>query len=54
LQGSRASQARNEQEVGSKQSSLLAGFLLALFFDPKNGEIFLRNVGYLSTEYTVL
>jgi hypothetical protein len=31
-----------------------AGFLLGLFLDPKNGDIFLRNVGWLSTDYTVL
>jgi hypothetical protein len=32
-----------------------AGFLLRLFFDPENGcDMFLRNVGGFSTEYTAL
>jgi hypothetical protein len=32
-----------------------AGFLLALFFNPEDGSyIFLRNVGYLSTDYMAL
>jgi hypothetical protein len=31
------------------------GFLLGLFFDPEEGsDIFLRNVGRLSTDYTAL
>jgi hypothetical protein len=34
---------------------LQAGFLLGLFFNPEDGdEIFLRNVGWLSTDYTKL
>lgn len=34
---------------------LHAGFLLGLFFDTENGdEIFLRNVGWLLTDYTAL
>jgi hypothetical protein len=34
---------------------LHAGFLLGLFFDPdKGGEVFLRNFGPLSTDYTAL
>jgi hypothetical protein len=32
-----------------------AGFLLGFFFDPEDGEnMFLRNVGGLSTDYTAL
>jgi hypothetical protein len=32
-----------------------AGFLLDLFFDPKDGDdMFLRNVGWLLTDYTAL
>jgi hypothetical protein len=32
-----------------------AGFLLSLFFDPEyGGDMFLRNVGLLSTHYTAL
>jgi hypothetical protein len=45
--------------VKSVESQLLAcvhvGFLLSLFFDPENGgDIFLRNVGWLSTDFTAL
>jgi hypothetical protein len=42
------------------QSALLAtcfdaGFLLALFFDPEDGgDVFLRNVWWLSTDYAAL
>jgi hypothetical protein len=33
----------------------LQGFLLGLFFDPEDeGDMFLRNVGWLSTDYTAL
>jgi hypothetical protein len=40
-------------KAGSKQSS--AGFLLGLFFDPEDvGDMFLRNVGWLLTDYTAL
>jgi hypothetical protein len=32
-----------------------AGFLLGLFFDPEEeGDMFRRNLGYLSTDYTAL
>jgi hypothetical protein len=42
IQGHRISKARNQREVGSKH----VGFLLGLFFDPKDGnEMFLQNVG---------
>jgi hypothetical protein len=34
---------------------LHAGFLIGLFYDLENGgDIFLRNVGLLSTDYTAL
>jgi hypothetical protein len=42
----------------AKQAALLAvcflaDFLLAVFFDPENGgDMFLRNIGWLSTDYT--
>jgi hypothetical protein len=46
-------------KVGSKQSRrptcFHAGILLCLFFDPEDGgDMFLRNVGRLSTDYTAL
>jgi hypothetical protein len=47
------SQARNQDESGSKQ--LNTGFLFGLFFDPEDGgDMFLRNVGYLSKDYMAL
>jgi hypothetical protein len=34
---------------------ILAGFLFGLWFDPENGSnMFIRNVGYFSTDYTTL
>jgi hypothetical protein len=45
---------------GNRHRALLAicfhaDFLLSLFFDPEDGgDIFLRNVGYLSTDYAAL
>jgi hypothetical protein len=49
LQDRRISQARNQREAGNKQSSDL------LFFNPEDGGyLFLRNVGWLSTDYTAL
>jgi hypothetical protein len=34
---------------------LYLGFLLGLFFDPEDGgDIFFRNIGSLSTDYTML
>jgi hypothetical protein len=44
-------QSRNQ---GGEQRSFLAGFLLDLFFGPEDGDMFLRNVGSLSTDYTAL
>jgi hypothetical protein len=36
-------------------SSFHAGFLLGLFLDPEDGgDMFLRNVGWLSSDYTAL
>jgi hypothetical protein len=54
IQFQRISQARNQREAGSRYQAesgsacylLHAGFLLDLFFDPKDGgDMFLRNVG---------
>jgi hypothetical protein len=43
-------------KAGGKQSYMLhADFLLGLFFDTEDGgQIFLRNVGWLSTDYRAL
>jgi hypothetical protein len=50
LQGRRISQARNQRE-----SMWQADPMLGLFFNPEDGgDIVLRNVGWLSTEYTAL
>jgi hypothetical protein len=52
FQGRRISQARNQGEECGK---LHARFLLGLFFDTENGgDMFFRNVGWLSTDYTAL
>jgi hypothetical protein len=64
LHGWRISQVRNQREACSRilgQTVLPAsyllhtGFLLCLFFDTKDGgDMFLRNVGWLSVDYTAL
>jgi hypothetical protein len=41
--------------VSCKLSPLhVLGFSLGLLFKPKDGEMFLRNVGWLSTDYTAI
>jgi hypothetical protein len=53
LQGRRIIQARNQ--YGYVYCLLPASFLLRLFFIPENGcNMFIRNVGWLSMDYTVL
>jgi hypothetical protein len=53
LQGWRLSQARNQHEAGSACCLLHSGFFVGLLFDPEDwGGMFIRNVGWLSTEYT--
>jgi hypothetical protein len=56
LQGRRLSQPLNSMnQTGSACCLLHAGFLLGLLFDPENrDDMFLRNVGWLSTVYTAL
>jgi hypothetical protein len=56
LQGLRKSQAGNQREVGGKQFLLLlSGFFLGLQVEPEDeGDVFLRSVGRLSTDYTAL
>jgi hypothetical protein len=53
LQGLEVSQARNQHEVGGKQSLLLptSSLFLGLFFDPEDGtDTFLQNsVGFQQT-----
>jgi hypothetical protein len=49
LLGRRINQARNQREAGSKQRAVS---LLGLFFD--RSDVFLRNVGWVSTDYTVV
>jgi hypothetical protein len=52
LQGRRERQARNQQESGPL---IRADFLLDLLFDPEDGgDMFLRNVVYLSPDYMAL
>jgi hypothetical protein len=54
LQGQRIDQERNHREADSKQTSKLV-YCLGLFFGPEDrGDMFLRKVGCLSTDYTVL
>jgi hypothetical protein len=56
LQCRKTSRAWNQSE-SRWQAELCfhAGFLLGLFFDPEDrGDMFLRNVGWLSTDYTAL
>jgi hypothetical protein len=55
---SRISEARSQREAGEAASDfylLHAGFFFGLLFYPEDvGDIFLRNVSCLSTDYTVL
>jgi hypothetical protein len=55
LQGWRVRKARKQNEAGSKHESAHAGFLISLLFDSeKGGDIFLRNVGWISLNYKAL
>jgi hypothetical protein len=45
LQGQQIGQAKERQEACSASYLLHAGFLIFLFFDPKNGDMFLRIFG---------
>jgi hypothetical protein len=50
-----AEQANNAEGEGLLATCFQAGILLGLFFDSDDvGEMFLRNVGRLSTDYTVI
>jgi hypothetical protein len=51
--------SRNQLEVDIKQSTVCSlfysGFFLGLFFHTQDGgDIFLRNIDWLSTDYTAL
>jgi hypothetical protein len=53
FQGQRIRNARNQSPMPAK--CFHAGFLLGLFLYPEDrGDMFLRNVGLLSTDYTAL
>jgi hypothetical protein len=53
LQGRNISWARNQEALLA--TCFHVGFLLGLFFDPEDGgDVFLRNVSWLSTDYTAL
>jgi hypothetical protein len=56
LQGRRISQERNQMASRALLATWFhAGFLHSLFFDPEDrGAMFLRNVGWISTNYTEL
>jgi hypothetical protein len=55
LQARKISQARNQREGSYACHLLHAGFFLRLFFDPEDGgDMFLRNVRWLSTDYKAL
>jgi hypothetical protein len=49
LQGGRIRQATNQRESSWQAECFRAGFFLGLIFHAKYGDIFLRNVGWLST-----
>jgi hypothetical protein len=59
LQGRRISQARNHHEAGTSWANLPCCFMVVSFLvyssNPEHGDgMVLRNVGWLSTDYTVL
>jgi hypothetical protein len=57
LQGRKISSARNQRESRwqAELLSLPPAFLLIIFFHPEDGgDMLLRNVGWLSTDYTAL
>jgi hypothetical protein len=52
----RINRAEKSVKAGGKLSHLFhSGFLFSLFFDPEDGgDMFVRNIGLLSTDYTTL
>jgi hypothetical protein len=55
LQVKKKSSATNQRESRWPATCFHAGFLLGLFFDPADGgDMFLRNVGWHSTDYKAL
>jgi hypothetical protein len=57
LQGRRINQTINQYEAGSKQNSATYNMQVSYLasFDPEDGgDMFLRNIGCLSTDYTAL
>jgi hypothetical protein len=55
LQGWKVCQAKYQHEAGIKQRLLHSGVFLRLLFYPDDaGHIFLRNIGWISPDYTAL
>jgi hypothetical protein len=53
--GLKIKKTRKQNEAGSKHTSVHAGFLNSLLLDSEiGGDIFLRNVGCISLNYTAL
>jgi hypothetical protein len=55
LQGRRMRHSRNQRESSWHAELCCCSFLFGLFFDPEDGgDMFFRNVGWISTDYKAL